>query len=258
MWVNVTAIANAASNVLDKKSSNFESLSEEQKEEHFLSTLNDIKHNNDFKNFEKWWNKLSAKKKKGFYNNWDPISVKWSINTALKGPWTLEVSKNPLKIPRVRWLPNPVFKHIDPKKNITESVETSIYEQFPFFMRIWVSFWLLKKPWTLSEKKLLENVESDANTLATNLTTFRNVCKYVKAPALVAIGALVEKLLPYADRYKDKWAALMKEKIKNWKEKDTEKSTTYSLSHVEQDVVKSEVEWNESTDNNTDNKEDKK
>ena len=150
MWVDVKAIANVAGNVLDKKSSNFENLPEEQKEQNFLAKLDEIKHNNDFKNFENWWNKLSVKKKKQFYNDWDPISVKWSVKTALKAPGTLEVSKNPLKIPRVRWVPNPVFKHINPKKNITESIETSVYEQFPWLMRIWVSFWLLKKPWTLS------------------------------------------------------------------------------------------------------------
>ena len=241
MWVDVKAIANVAGNVLDKKSSNFENLPEEQKEQNFLAKLDEIKHNNDFKNFENWWNKLSVKKKKQFYNDWDPISVKWSVKTALKAPGTLEVSKNPLKIPRVRWVPNPVFKHINPKKNITESIETSVYEQFPWLMRIWVSFWLLKKPWTLSEKKLLENIRSDANTLDTNLNTFREVCKHV--PQLMAVGVVIEKLLPYAGRYKDHWAELMQEKIKNRKKKNTEKSTTYSLSHMEQNIVKSEVKW---------------
>jgi hypothetical protein len=60
---------------------------------------------------------------------------------------------------------------------------------------------LLKKPRTLSKKTLLKNIATDANTLDKNLKTFRTVCKYV--PQLMAVGALIEKLLPYATWYKE-------------------------------------------------------
>lgn len=248
MGVNIGAIAEVASSTLDKEKQKFDALSEEEKEQKFLSTIDDIKMSQDFQNFESRWKKQGVKKKMQYYKDWEVISVKWSVNYALKAPWTLDVSLNPLKRPRVRWLPNPVMKHINPKKNIEESVETSIYEQFPWLMRIGVDLWLLKKPWTLSKKTLLKNIATDANTLDKNLKTFRQVCKYV--PQLMAIGALIEKFLPYTTWYKERWAELIQEKIQNWNKRDVEKSTTYSLSHMEQSIVKSEIEWENSTNSN--------
>ena len=266
MGINMAAIAEVAWSTLSKKREEFDALPEEEKEQKFLSTIDEIKMSKDFQNFESWWNKLGVRKKKQFYNDWEVISVPWAINYASKAPWTLDVSLNPFKRPRVRWLPNPVTKHINPKKNIKESVETSIYEQFPWLMRIGVDFWLLKKPWTLSKKTLLKNIAADATTLDTNLKTFREACKYVKSPVFMAIGALIEKFLPYTTWYKDRWAELIQERIQNGNKRDVEKSTTYSLSHMEQSIVKSEVEWrnnpgwsnnprwdNENPDNNSDN-----
>ena len=241
MWVNVAAIANVASSVLGNEKEQFNALPEAEKEQKFLSTLEDIKMNQDFQNFEKWWNHQSVKKKKQFYNDGDAISVEWSINYATKLPWTLEVSKNPLKIPRVRWVPNPVFKHISPKKNITESIETSVYESFPRLMRWGVDFWLLKKPWTMSKKTLAKNIATDANTLEKNLWIFEKVCWCV--PALMALKPLIQKVLPYTEWYKEHGAELMQERILKWKKKQVEKSTTYSLSNMEQSIVRSEVEW---------------
>ena len=245
MWVNVAAIANVASNILGDEKEKFNALSEEEKEQKFLSVLDEIKMNQDFQNFEKWWNHQSVKKKKQFYKDWDAISVEWSFNYATKLPWTLDVSKNPLKIPRVRWVPNPVFKHINPKKNIEESIETSVYESFPWLMRWGVDFWLLKKPWTMSKRTLAKNIATDANTLATNLWIFEKVCWWV--PALMALKPVIQKLLPYAEWYKEHGAELMQEKIGNRKKKQVEKSTTYSLSHIEQNIVQSQVEWESSS-----------
>ena len=108
-------------------------------------------------------------------------------------------------------------------------------------MRIGVDFWLLKKPWTLSKKTLLKNIATDANTLDKNLKTFREVCKYV--PQLMAIGVLIEKLLPYTTWYNEHWAELVQERLQGGNKSDVEKSTTYSLSHMEQSIVRSEVEW---------------
>ena len=253
MWVNVAAIANVASNVLGNEKEKFNALSETEKEQKFLSVLDEIKMNQDFQNFEKWWNHQSVKKKKQFYKDWDAISVEWSINYATKLPWTLEVSKNPLKIPRVRWVPNPVFKHINPKKNITESIETSVYESFPRLMRWGVDFWLLKKPWTMSKKTLAKNIATDANTLEKNLWIFEKVCWCV--PALMALKPLIQKVLPYTEWYKEHGAELMQERILKWKKKQVEKSTTYSLSNMEQNIVKSEVEWsNNKKEENTSEK----
>lgn len=241
MGINMAAVAEVAGSTLDKEKENFDALTEEEKEQKFLSTLDEIKMSQDFQNFESWWKKQGVKKKMQYYKDWEVISVKWAINYASKAPWTLDVSLNPLKRPRVRWLPNPVMKHINPKKNIEESVETSIYEQFPWLMRIGVDFWLLKKPWTLSKKTLLKNIATDANTLDKNLKTFREVCKYV--PQLMAIGVLIEKLLPYTTWYNEHWAELVQERLQGGNKSDVEKSTTYSLSHMEQSIVRSEVEW---------------
>ena len=241
MGINMAAIAEVAGSTLSKKREEFDALPEEEKEQKFLSTIDEIKMSQDFQNFESRWKKQGVKKKMQYYKDWEVISVKWAVNYASKAPWTLDVSLNPLKRPRVRWLPNPVTKHINPKKNIEESVETSIYEQFPWLMRIGVDFWLLKKPWTLSKKTLLKNIATDANTLDKNLKTFREVCKYV--PQLMAIGALIEKFLPYTTWYKEHWAELIQERIQNGNKRDVEKSTTYSLSHMEQSIVRSEVEW---------------
>lgn len=250
MGINMAAVAEAASSTLDKEKQKFDSLSEAEKEQKFLSIIDEIKMTQDFQNFEKWRNKQGVKKKMQYYKDWEVISVKWSVNYASKAPGTLDVSLNPLKRPRVRWVPNPSLNPFkNPVKNIEQSVETSIYEQFPWLMRIWVSFGLLKKPWTLSKETLLNNIATDANTLDKNLKIFRQVCKYV--PQLMAVGLLVEKLLPYASWYKEYWAQLMQEKIKNWKKKDVEKSTTYSLSHMEQSIVKSEVEWQKNKDKTT-------
>lgn len=260
MGIDMAAISGAASSVLDKEKEKFDSLSESEKEQKFLSIIDEIKMNQDFQNFEKWWNKLGVKKKMQYYKDWEVISVKWSINYATKMPWTLDVSLNPFKRPRVRWVPNPVWKHINPKKNIEESIETSVYEQFPWLMRIWVSFGLLKKPWILPKNTLLKNIKTDANTLATNLWIFEKVCRYV--PQLMAIHPLIQRLLPYAEWYKEHGASLMQEKLKNNELKDTETSTTEWLSQVEQDIVKTEVveqanwwkkgntgnEWQESQD----------
>ena len=249
MWINAKEIMSIASSVLSKEQESFNALSETEKEQKFLSTIDDIKMSQDFQNFESRWKKQWVKKKMQYYKDGEVISVKWSINYASKAPWTLDVSLNPFKRPRVRWLPNPVTKHINPKKNIEESIETSIYEQFPWLMRIGVDFWLLKKPRTLSKKTLLKNIATDANTLDKNLKTFRTVCKYV--PQLMAVGALIEKLLPYATWYKEHWAELMQERIQNKNKKDVEKSTTYSLSHMEQNIVQSQVEWKSKSDNTT-------
>lgn len=249
MWINAKEIMSIASGVLSKEQESFNALSETEKEQKFLSTIDDIKMSQDFQNFESRWKKQWVKKKMQYYKDGEVISVKWSINYASKAPWTLDVSLNPFKRPRVRWLPNPVTKHINPKKNIEESIETSIYEQFPWLMRIGVDFWLLKKPRTLSKKTLLKNIATDANTLDKNLKTFRTVCKYV--PQLMAVGALIEKLLPYATWYKEHWAELMQERIQNKNKKDVEKSTTYSLSHMEQNIVQSQVEWKSKSDNTT-------
>ena len=241
MWVNVATIANVASNMLGNDKESFNALPEAEKEQKFLSVLDEIKMNQDFQNFEKWWNHQSVKKKKQFYDDWDAISLEWSFNYATKLPWTLEVSKNPLKIPRVRWIPNPVFKHINPKKNVKESIETSVYESFPRLMRWGVDFWLLKKPWTMSKKTLAKNIATDANTLEKNLWIFEKVCWCV--PALMALKPLIQKVLPYTEWYKEHGAELMQERILKWKKKQVEKSTTYSLSNMEQNIVKSEVEW---------------
>jgi len=249
MWINAKEVMSIASGVLSKEQENFNALSETEKEQKFLSTIDDIKMSQDFQNFESRWKKQWVKKKMQYYKDGEVISVKWSINYASKAPGTLDVSLNPFKRPRVRWLPNPVTKHINPKKNIEESIETSIYEQFPWLMRIGVDFWLLKKPRTLSKKTLLKNIATDANTLDKNLKTFRTVCKYV--PQLMAVGVLIEKLLPYATWYKEHWAELMQERIQNKNKKDVEKSTTYSLSHMEQNIVQSQVEWKSKSDNTT-------
>lgn len=249
MWINAKEIMSIASGALSKEQESFYALSETEKEQKFLSTIDDIKMSQDFQNFESRWKKQWVKKKMQYYKDGEVISVKWSINYASKAPWTLDVSLNPFKRPRVRWLPNPVTKHINPKKNIEESIETSIYEQFPWLMRIGVDFWLLKKPRTLSRKTLLKNIATDANTLDKNLKTFREVCKYV--PQLMAVGVLIEKLLPYATWYKEHWAELMQERIQNKNKKDVEKSTTYSLSHMEQNIVQSQVEWKSKSDNTT-------
>ena len=249
MWINAKEVMSIASGVLSKEQENFNALSETEKEQKFLSTIDDIKMRQNFQNCESRWKKQWVKKKMQYYKDGEVISVKWSINYASKAPWTLDVSLNPFKRPRVRWVPNPVTKHINPKKNIEESIETSIYEQFPWLMRIGVDFWLLKKPRTLSKKTLLKNIATDANTLDKNLKTFRTVCKYV--PQLMAVGALIEKLLPYATWYKEHWAELMQERIQNKNKKDVEKSTTYSLSHMEQNIVQSQVEWKSKSDNTT-------
>lgn len=253
MGINAAEIAGVASNFLDQSKEKFDSLPESEKEKKFLETLDDIKMNQDFQNFEKWWNKQGVKKKMQYYKDWEVISVKWSINYATKAPGTLDVSLNPFKRPRVRWLPNPSLNPFkNPVKNIEESVETSVYEQFPWLMRIWVSFGLLKKPWTLSKKTLLKNIATDANTLEKNLWIFEKVCRYV--PQLMAIHPLIQRLLPYASWYKEHWAALMQEKIKNKELKYTELTTTQWLSQVEQDIVKTEVsdntKWWEKKENN--------
>lgn len=249
MGINGKEVLNIASSVLSKEQEKFNALPENEKEQTFLSAIDSIKMSQDFQNFESWWKKQWVKKKMQYYKDWEMISVKWAVNYATKAPWTLDVSLNPLKRPRVRWLPNPVTKHINPRKNIEESIETSVFEQVPWLMRVGVSFWLLKKPWTLSEKTLLKNIATDANTLEKNLWIFEKVCRYV--PQLMAVWVLVRKLLPYAKWYKEHWAELMQEKIKNRKKKNTEKSTAYSLSHVEQNIVKSEIEWanNKNKDN---------
>ena len=253
MWLQ--NIAGVADNLLGQEQQKFEALSEEQKEEVFLSTIEWIKKNKDFQNLEKWWKKQSWKKKMQYYKDWEMISVGGAINYATKAPWTVEISANPFKKPHIRWVPeislNP-FKRT--KTKIKEWIETSIYEQVPRVMRLWVSFWLLKKPLFLSEKKLLSNIETDAHTLAKNLWIFKKVCKYV--PQLMILYPIISKLLPYAQWYEKKWASLMQERIKNRKKKQTEKSTTYSLSSVETDMVKTEVMANNKNiqDKKTENK----
>lgn len=239
MGINAAEVSGVATNLLDQSKEKFDSLSEAEKEQKFLATIDEIKMNKDFQNFENWWNKQGVKKKMQYYKDWEVISIKGSINYATKAPGTLDVSLNPFKRPRVRWVPNPVLKHINPKKNIEESIETSVYEQFPWLMRMWVSFWLLKKPWILPEKTLLKNITTDANTLEKNLWIFEKVCRYV--PQLMVIHPLIQRLLPYAQWYKEHWATLMQEKIKNKELKHTETTTTQWLSQVEQDIVKTEV-----------------
>lgn len=229
-----------ANNILDQEKQKFDSLSETEKEKVFLSTIDDIKMSQDFLNFEKWWNKQSFTKKMKYYKNWEVISVEWSVNYASKAPWTLDVSLNPFKKPKVRWLPdislNP-FKRS--KTKIKEWIETSVYEQFPRLMRLWVSFWLLKKPLMLSEKTLLKNIATDAHTLRQNLWIFKKVCAVV--PQLMALYPIIQKLLPYAEWYEKHWATLMQEKIKNKKSVSLEKSVSTDLYSVEEDIVKTDV-----------------
>jgi len=233
-----------ASNILDQEKQKFDSLSEADKEKAFLSTLDDIKMSQDFQNFEKWWDKQSFNKKMQYYKDGEAISVEWSINYASKAPGTLDISLNPLKRPKVRWLPNPSLNPFkNPKNNIKESVETSVYEQFPWLMRLWVSFWLLKKPRTLPEKTLLKNIATDAHTLKQNLGIFKKVCSAV--PQLMALYPIIQKLLPYAEWYEEHWATLVQEKIKNKESKSVEKSVSIGLSSVEQDIVKTDVLKNE-------------
>lgn len=246
MWVNFKEVAGVADTVLTKQKQKFDALPEKEKERVFLSTIDEIKMSKDFQNFEQWWKKQSVWKKKKYYNDWEVISVEWSINYATKAPWTLDVSLNPFKKPKVRWLPdislNP-FKRS--KTKIKEWIETSLYEQFPWLMRLWVSFGLLKRPWTLSEKTLLKNIATDAHTLATNLWIFKKVCAVV--PQLMALYPIIQKLLPYAQWYEKKWASLMQEKIKNKESSKLETSVASDLSAVEQDIVKSEIVSNEGT-----------
>lgn len=228
------------SNVLNQQKEKFDSLSEKEKEIAFLSTIDEIKMSQDFQNLEKRWGKQSFSKKMQYYKDWEVISVEWSVNYASKAPGTLDVSLNPFKKPKIRWLPdislNP-FKRS--KTKIKEWIETSVYEQFPRLMRLWVSFWLLKKPLMLSEKTLLKNIATDAHTLRQNLGIFKKVCAVV--PQLMALYPVIQKLLPYAEWYEEHWAALIQERIKNKKSISVEKSVTTDLSSVEQDIVKTEV-----------------
>lgn len=248
MGINMAAVAEVASSTLDKEKQKFDSLSEAEKEQKFLSTIDEIKMSQDFQNFEKWRNRQSVKKKMQYYKDWEAISVKGSINYASKAPGTLDVSLNPLKRPKVRWLPNPSLNPFkNPVKNIEQSVETSVYEQFPWLMRLWVSFWLLKKPRILPEKTLLKNIATDAHTLNQNLWIFKKVCSVV--PQLMALYPIIQKLLPYTEWYEKNWASLIQERIKNKETKKAEESTTYSLSHVEQSIVKSEIENNNGNNN---------
>ena len=175
-----------------------------------------------------------------YYKDWEVISVEWSINYASKAPGTLDISLNLFKKPKIRWLPdvslNP-FKRS--KTKVKEWIETSIYEQTPRLMRLWVSFWLLKKPLMLSEKTLLKNIATDAHTLKQNLGIFKKVCAVV--PQLMALYPIIQKLLPYAEWYEKHWAALIQERIKTKKSISVEKSVTTDLSSVEQDIVKTDV-----------------
>lgn len=243
MGINMAAVAEVASSTLEKEKQKFDSLTETEKEQKFLSVIDEIKMSQDFQNFESWWNKQSWRKKMQYYKDWEVISVKWSLNYAKKAPGTLDVSLNPLKRPKVRGLPNPSLNPFkNPIKNIEQSVETSIYEQCPWLMRLWVSFWLLKKPRMLPEKTLLKNIATDAHTLNKNLWIFKKVCSVV--PQLMILAPLIQKLLPYTEWYEKKWAPLMQERIKDKETKKAEESTTYSLSHVEQSIVKADVEKN--------------
>lgn len=55
--------------MLNQQKEKFDSLSEEEKEKSFLSTIDEIKLSQDFQNFEKWWNKQNFNKKMKYYKD---------------------------------------------------------------------------------------------------------------------------------------------------------------------------------------------
>jgi hypothetical protein len=69
MGINMAAVAEVASSTLDKEKQKFDSLSEAEKEQKFLSTIDEIKMSQDFQNFEKWRNRQSVKKKMQYYKD---------------------------------------------------------------------------------------------------------------------------------------------------------------------------------------------
>jgi hypothetical protein len=62
-------------------------------------------------------------------------------------------------------------------------------------------------------------------------------------PQLRLIHPLIKKIEPLTQRYGESWYKVVQERIDNKYQSKIKKLTTVKLSKVEQDIVKSEVEW---------------
>ena len=227
----------------------FNALSEKEKESTFLQFIEDLKHNPDLKLLKDQRKWLWPKEKLKYYNSGEIISVSWSLHHIAASVWP---APDPSKvIDAVKHPLNP-FKVTKAAKSWISTPKTQINETMAPLFRMWVSFWILEKPFFLKESDYIWNIWKDARLFKQNLWIFEKVCKNV--PQLRLVRPIVKKIEPYADRYSEKWAAIMQEKLKRTQWKLFEKRTRRDLTKVELDVEKKSIEKNSENPNWNDKK----
>ncbi len=197
----------------------FDTLSEEEKKELFLNTIETIEQDEDFQNLKKYRDNMDEDKKLKYYYEGNISGVNWSAKWYTTWPLTPKFSKNSLKI------------RIDVKDNI--------YTMASPLMRLWVSFWLLDAPKSLPEKELLKNIKKDARRLRKNLWIFEKVCAVV--PQLKATYPFIKMVRPYAKRYEKYWVKLMQDRVKQKMLETTEKNIATALTSQEENIEREEL-----------------
>ena len=182
----------------------FDALSEEEKKEAFLSSIEEIENSEDFQKLKKYRDRLDEDEKLKYYRDWDIIRLIWSAK-------------------HVKEINRPINLF-----HIKKEARDRVYELASPLIRIWVSFWLLDAPNKVSEKELLNNVKKDASRLRRNLAIFEKVCATV--PQLRVAFPIIKAIRPYAKWYEKEGSPLMQERIKNKKIEKTRNELADALS----------------------------
>lgn len=167
----------------------FDSLSESEKKDIFLNTIEEIEQNEDFQKLRKYRDRLDEDEKVKYYRDWDIIRLLWAAKHVRK-----------------------INKPLNPF-HMKEEARDRGYEVASPLIRLWVSFWLLDAPEAIKEREILNNVKKDASRLKRDLVIFEKVCAAV--PQLNTAYPIIKAIKPYAKWYEKEWVPLMQERIKN-------------------------------------------
>ena len=193
----------------------FDSLSEKDKEKFILSELRQIENDKDFQKIKRMWDKLDDDRKNKTYIKWNIITLYWS--SKLCAEWIL---------PSLLWPLSLLFKN-----NRLRALAPVI--------RVLVHVWLLDAPKQLWQEELMKNIQDDADNLERNLEIFWKVSKVIPHPALQIASKIVSILIPYAEWYKENWASLMQDRVKNQLERKTWETIAQTFS-----IPSAESQWN--------------
>ena len=204
-----------AQSIWETATKKFDKIDNKEKEEWFLSLIDQINENNTIQWCKKQWDQMTEEQKLKLYNRW-AITV-----------WNTIKNQPVIKIPRsyIDWTKN-TMKHW-----VKNAARFKFLEEIP--ARFFVEFWIFDKPEGLTDKQLCKDIKSDAKNYNLYLWICETVCKAI--PEAKAVVPFISMARHYTKRYKDNWTETIISRLNQKKESAIKEQTNQELAEVMED-----------------------